>query len=141
MQSPSAQFFHEHVLVKEPDTAKPKRTLWHQDAPCYCVDGRQTVIFWIPLDPMPRDVCPEFIAGSHRWGKLFYPRRFAPSWLGEDARFVERPGRTSPPYPGIGQKTGERLREDCFPVIMLAKAIRLACWASPGSMMRHGREG
>ena len=75
MQSPSAQFFHEHVLVKEPGTTK--RTPWHQDAPYYCVDGRQTVSFWIPLDPVPRDVCPEFVAGSHSWGKLFYPRSFA----------------------------------------------------------------
>ena len=69
MQSPSAQFFHEHVLVKEPGTAK--HTPWHQDAPYYCADGRQTVSFWIPLDPVPRDVCPEFIAGWHRWEICF----------------------------------------------------------------------
>ncbi len=176
MRSETAQFFHEHVLVKEPGTVK--RTPWHQDTPYYCVDGGQTVSFWMPLDPVPREVCPEFLAGSHLWGKLFYPRKFiddtdyeydgggfetipdidagredydirswaldpgdailfhfrtvhgapanpgagrrrgfAPRWLGDDARFVARPGRTSPPYPGIGQKTGERMREDWFPVI------------------------
>ena len=132
----------------------------------------------MPLDPVPQEVCPEFIAGSHRWGKLFYPRKFiddtdydydgggfetipdidaarenfdlrswmlepgdailfhfrtvhgapanpgagrrrgfAPRWLGDDARFVARPGRTSPPYPGISQNTGEPMREDWFPVI------------------------
>ncbi len=38
-------------------------------------------------------------------------------WVGDDARYVERPGRTSPPFPGHGMKPGERLREDWFPVI------------------------
>ncbi len=169
--SPIAQFFHEHVLVKEPGTIK--RTPWHQDASYYCVDGGQTVSFWIPLDPVPQQVCPEFLTGAHLWQKLFYPRRFAndtdydydgggfetipdidnergkygirswalkpgdailfhfrtvhgapanpgqgrrrgfaPRWLGEDARFAARPGRTSPPYLGIDQETGERMRED-----------------------------
>ena len=36
---------------------------------------------------------------------------------GDDARFAERPGATSPPYPGIGLKDGEPLREDWFPVV------------------------
>ena len=30
--------------------------------------------------------------------------------VGEDARYVERPGRTSPPYPGHGMVAGQRLR-------------------------------
>lgn len=38
-------------------------------------------------------------------------------YVGDDARYVERPGRTSPPYPGHGMRAGERLREDWFPVI------------------------
>ncbi len=38
-------------------------------------------------------------------------------WVGEDARYVERPGRTSPPYPGHGMVAGQPLREDWFPVI------------------------
>ena len=37
MRSETAQFFHEHVLVKESGTVK--RTPWHQDASYYCVDG------------------------------------------------------------------------------------------------------
>jgi ectoine hydroxylase-related dioxygenase (phytanoyl-CoA dioxygenase family) len=40
--------------------------------------------------------------------------------VGDDARYVERPGRTSPNFPGIGQTTGERLRDDWFPVIWSA---------------------
>jgi ectoine hydroxylase-related dioxygenase (phytanoyl-CoA dioxygenase family) len=44
-------------------------------------------------------------------------RAFSLRLVGEDARFVERPGRTSPPYPGHEMQPGERLREDWFPVL------------------------
>lgn len=68
------QLFHEHVLVKEPQTAEP--TPWHHDLPYYAVDGAQTVSLWTPLDPVRQEVCPHFVAGSHRWDRLFYPRLF-----------------------------------------------------------------
>ena len=44
-------------------------------------------------------------------------RAFSLRLVGDDARYVERPGRTSPPFPGHGMKPGDRLREDWFPVI------------------------
>lgn len=44
-------------------------------------------------------------------------RAFSLRLVGDDARYVERPGRTSPPYPGHGMQPGERLREDWFPQI------------------------
>jgi ectoine hydroxylase-related dioxygenase (phytanoyl-CoA dioxygenase family) len=47
-------------------------------------------------------------------------RAFSMRWLGDDARYVTRPGRTSPPYPGHDMKNGQRLREDWFPVIWKA---------------------
>ncbi len=173
------QIFHEHVLVKEPGTTKA--TVWHHDLPYYCVQGQQNASIWLALDPVSRAVCPHFVAGSHRWGKLYYPRLFddgsdydykddgyetvpdidaapedyeilswdleagdailfhfltlhgAPGnlgasrrrgfssrWLGDDARFAARHGRTSPPYPGIGLKDGDPLREDWFPVVWRA---------------------
>ncbi len=74
MGSRRARMFHEHVLVKEPGTGK--RTPWHQDLPYYNVQGAQTVSIWIALDPVAREVCPEFVVGSHAWGKLYYPRLF-----------------------------------------------------------------
>lgn len=178
MQSQTAQFFHDHVLVKEPGTPKP--TPWHQDAPYYFVAGQQTVSLWIPLDPV-REASLRFIAGSHRWENLVRPvswaddsdfykgdhawtpvpdpdanpednrvlewemepgdavlfdfrtahgargnatdmRRRALSlrWVGDDARYLERPGRTSPPFPGHGMQSGDRLRDDWFPVIWQA---------------------
>lgn len=44
-------------------------------------------------------------------------RAFSLRLVGDDARYVERPGRTSPPYPGHGMQPGQRLREDWFPQI------------------------
>ena len=175
MQSQTAQFFHDHVLVKEPGTPKP--TPWHQDSPYYFVEGEQTVSLWIPIDPV-KEASLRFIAGSHRWPHMVRPvswaddsdfydsdqtwmpvpdpdldngsakvlewgmdpgdvvlfdfrtahgargnksaqRRRALSlrWVGDDARYVERPGRTSPPFPGHGMVQGQRLRPDWFPVI------------------------
>ncbi len=74
LRSRRVRFFHEHVLVKEPGTREVSP--WHQDQPYYCVDGEQVCSLWLPLDPVPRCVCPEFVAGSHRWGRLFAPRKF-----------------------------------------------------------------
>ncbi len=181
MESESAQFFHEHVLVKEPGTQKP--TPWHCDIPYYFIDGVQTLSFWIPVDPV-RESTLRLIAGSHRWDRWVRPVRWIDSsdfygseadyravpdpdresgmqvlewqmepgdavifdyrtvhgargnpaatgrrvlslrWVGDDVRYAERPGRTSPPYTGHGMVQGQRLREDWFPVVWPASARR-----------------
>ncbi|MDB6085228.1 MAG: phytanoyl-CoA dioxygenase [Gammaproteobacteria bacterium] len=89
MGSRVARFFHDHVLVKEPGTALA--TPWHQDLPYYCVTGPHNVSFWIPLDPVPRDICMECIAGSHAWQRIHKPKRFDGSdlYAGDDR--VEMP--------------------------------------------------
>jgi ectoine hydroxylase-related dioxygenase (phytanoyl-CoA dioxygenase family) len=172
MGSDTVQVFHDHVLVKEPGTSMA--TPWHQDAPYYFVEGRQSVSFWSPLDPVT-DAALRCVAGSHDWPKDVMPTRwvneaaffdsgdyipvpdpeaeampiveyamqpgdavafhfrtlhgargnmqgarrraFSLRLLGDDARYVERPGRTSPPFPGHDMVPGQRLREDWFPVI------------------------
>lgn len=173
MQSTRVQLFHDHVLVKEPGTDKP--TPWHSDGPYYFVQGRQTVSFWSPLDPV-REASLRCVAGSHLWPRdviptrwmsetNFYPgdhvympvpdpeaegmrilewemepgdavafhyrtlhgargntsanrrRAFSLRLVGDDATYVERPGPTSPPFPGHGMVPGQRLREDWFPVL------------------------
>ena len=177
MASRRAQFFHDHVLVKEADTPKP--TPWHQDAPYYFADGSQTVSFWLPLDPVDANESLRLVSGSHRWPGLVLPvkwlddadfyagkgdrylslpdldaadcgetilqwslqpgdavlfdfrtvhgargnlqprrrRAFSMRWVGDDGHYSDRPGRTSPPFPGHGMRDGERLREDWFPVL------------------------
>lgn len=74
MRSETVRFFHEHVLVKEPGAVE--RTPWHHDQPYYCVDGDQNVSMWIALDPVPAASGMRLIAGSHRWGRWFVPRKF-----------------------------------------------------------------
>ncbi|MGI9295306.1 MAG: phytanoyl-CoA dioxygenase family protein [Pseudomonadales bacterium] len=177
MRSKTAQFFHDHVLVKEPRTSKP--TPWHQDAPYYFASGTQTVSFWLPLDVVSKAETLRLVAGSNRWPKLVLPvkwlddaefygdqtdqymtlpdldddhceesilewemqpgdavlfdfrtvhgargnfqdhrrRAFSMRWVGDDGHYTERPGRTSPPYPGHDMIDGQKLREDWFPIL------------------------
>ncbi|OED44749.1 phytanoyl-CoA dioxygenase [Chromatiales bacterium (ex Bugula neritina AB1)] len=75
VDSSSIRIFHEHVLVKEPGTGR--KTPWHHDQPYYCVDGSKLCSLWIPLDPVDRSVCAEFIAGSHLWNQTFLPTKFS----------------------------------------------------------------
>jgi ectoine hydroxylase-related dioxygenase (phytanoyl-CoA dioxygenase family) len=42
--------------------------------------------------------------------------------VGDDVRYIQRPGRTSPNFPEIDQENGQRLREDWFPLVFPAVA-------------------
>lgn len=172
-------YYHDHLLVKEPGTQE--RTPWHHDQPYYPVDGEMVASIWLPLDPVGRDTCVEYLAGSHRWGRWFAPRYFnqantkletggrfeempdidaeiaagkhrllgwdlepgdciffhaltvhgapgnvstarrrrawATRWLGEDARYGDRPGQISPPITGHGLKAGDPMECDTFPLV------------------------
>ena len=44
-------------------------------------------------------------------------RAFSLRLVGDDAKYIERPGRTSPPFPNHGMAPGQTLREDWFPII------------------------
>lgn len=44
-------------------------------------------------------------------------RAFSLRLVGDDVRYVERPGRTSPPFPGHEMQPGQSLRKDWFPTI------------------------
>lgn len=172
MKSSRVQLFHEHVLIKEPGTSMA--TPWHSDGPYYFVEGRQTISFWVPLDPVT-DAGLRCVPGSHLWEKDVLPTRWAKGdayfdpapympvpdpdteemrtvdfemapgdavafhfrtlhgargnqsairrrafslrLLGEDARYVSRPGPTSPPFLGHQMQDGDRLREDWFPTV------------------------
>ena len=64
---------HSFVVVSSPIHT----TRWHQDEPYWAVKGEQVCSVWCPLDPIPKETCLEFVAGSHRWNKTFAPIRFA----------------------------------------------------------------
>ena len=72
--SDTARIYHDHVLVKEPGTTEI--TPWHHDLPYYGVEGNQLCSIWLPLDPVPRWACPEFVSESHNSGVMYYPRLF-----------------------------------------------------------------
>ena len=44
-------------------------------------------------------------------------RAFSLRLLGDDARYIDRPGPTSPPFPSHEMKAGDKIRNDWFPVI------------------------
>ena len=92
MGSRTAQFFHDHVLVKEPGTQKA--TPWHQDMPYYFVDGRQTVSFWIPIDPV-KEATLRVVAGSHKWDRMILPVR----WLDDSSFYATKESYRPVPDP------------------------------------------
>ena len=175
MNSKTARFFHDHVLVKEPGSSIV--TPWHQDQPYYCIKALQSVSFWIPLDKISYTTSLKCVAGSHRWGKLHKPKRFngedlfendnseempdidknisnykilswemepgdaiafnfriihgananndlktrrrvfSARWVGDDAVFVDKNGKGSPPFDHLTLKDGDKLTGNDFPLI------------------------
>ena len=89
MRSKISIFYHEHLLIKWPGTLKA--TPWHHDQPYYPVTGHQNVSLWMPLDPISRRSSIQFIKGSHNWGRLFIPRKFATesNYVPEDQESTE----------------------------------------------------
>lgn len=76
-----------------------------------------TVVEW-PMEPGDAVAFSFGILHGARGNETTRRRRaFSLRLVGDDARYVERPGRTSPPFPGHGMRPGERLRDDWFPVV------------------------
>ena len=90
MSSKKVNIFQEHVLIKE--IGSQKKTPWHQDQSYYCVEGKQNVSFWIPLDKVLKNSSPEFIGESHKWKDKFLPTKFfGNSYTHEDKEFKKIP--------------------------------------------------
>jgi len=104
MGSATAQYFHEHVFLKEPGTQAA--TPWHQDLPYYCVDGRKSVSIYVALDPIAEAWAVRFVTGSHLWPRLCYPRVFldGADFNTEDASLAPMPDIEAEPerYPTVG---------------------------------------
>ncbi|MEM7292706.1 MAG: phytanoyl-CoA dioxygenase family protein [Pseudomonadota bacterium] len=174
MQSGTARFFYDQLLVKEIGCSD--RTPWHQDQPYWAVSGQQIISAWVPMDPVPLESAIEFVAGSHKWNE-FNPRHFndatpyegtglpslpdieadrtaynilsfamepgdalvfqamivhgAPGnasnqhrrraystrWLGDDARFCDRPGEVAMPNFATGLSNGDVYSGERFPLV------------------------
>jgi ectoine hydroxylase-related dioxygenase (phytanoyl-CoA dioxygenase family) len=73
MGSNEVRLYHEHLLVKEPNTKQ--KTPWHQDQPYYNIEGSQNCSMWAPMDPVARSATLELVAGTHK-GPWLMPRSF-----------------------------------------------------------------
>ncbi|MSO66088.1 MAG: hypothetical protein EXQ85_09925 [Alphaproteobacteria bacterium] len=65
-------FYWDTIFAKDAGTRGS--TPWHHDAGATAVRGNQLVNVWTPLTPTSPDSGVECIAGSHRWGVLYWPR-------------------------------------------------------------------
>lgn len=74
-RSSAVRIFDDGFFVKEPNTEV--RTPWHHDIPYEPIEGTQTASAWVALDEVTAATgAVEFVAGSHKWGKLFIPVEF-----------------------------------------------------------------
>lgn len=71
--------YSDEFFVKEGGNCE--RTPWHQDTPYWPVAGDQIASMWISLDPLPKEECLEYVAGSHR-GTIY--DGFSPAKVLED---------------------------------------------------------
>ncbi|MGI9316379.1 MAG: phytanoyl-CoA dioxygenase family protein [bacterium] len=49
---------------------------WHHDEPYFDFTGGNKCVFWFPLESVESTAGLTFLAGSHRWNKLFMPSNF-----------------------------------------------------------------
>lgn len=70
MRSATATFVYDQLFVKDPGIVKG--TDWHQDAPYFPSSGEQLCVIWMPLEPLTRDQCLEFVRASHVSGALYH---------------------------------------------------------------------
>lgn len=70
MGSSQVRFYFDQLFVKEPGTSGPSP--WHHDLPFWPIQGNQVCSIWLALDYVTKASSGlEYVAGSHRWGKMF----------------------------------------------------------------------
>lgn len=75
MNSSTARFYFDHLLVKEPRTGTP--TPWHQDVPYWPFKGSQICSVWLALTPATvAGSAMEFVRGSHLDRRVYMPEVF-----------------------------------------------------------------
>ncbi len=96
MQADTIRFFYDQLFIKAPGTAAP--TPWHNDLPFWPFQGEDLLSIWIALTPVSRETSGvQYVAGSHRWGRMF--RAITPDY---DPRFMDERLDVCPDY-GAGE--------------------------------------
>ena len=65
--------------------------------PYYCVEGKDTGSYWIPLDPVDKNNTLQLVLGSHKWTKLVRPTKWSNDkpWYENNSEFMDMPDITS----------------------------------------------
>lgn len=85
-------FFYDQLFVKEPGTGEI--THWHHDLPYWPMAGGDIVSIWLALTPVDLESSGlQYIAGSHRWNRMF--RAVTPD---EDPRLMDPNMEPCPDY-------------------------------------------
>ena len=70
---------------------------------------------------MPKPAGQPFPSGPFPKARRVLPpasrRAFSMRFIGDDVKYIERGGITSPPFDGINLKTGDLMRDDWFPIV------------------------
>lgn len=84
------RYFYDQIFIKDPGTETP--TDWHHDLPFWPFDGNHIASVWLALTPVTRaDSGLVYVAGSHKWGKLYRPGPAVPNtdFVGPEAQAYE----------------------------------------------------
>lgn len=92
MRCDRVRFFYDQLFIKLPGTQAP--TPWHNDLPFWPFRGEDLVSIWIALTPVSVATSGvQYVAGSHRWGRMF--RAVTPDY---DPRFADESLEVCPDY-------------------------------------------
>jgi ectoine hydroxylase-related dioxygenase (phytanoyl-CoA dioxygenase family) len=116
MRADSVRFFYDQLFIKAPGTNAP--TPWHNDLPFWPFQGADLISIWIALTPVSKGTSGvQYVAGSHRWNKMF--RAVTPDY---DPRFMDERLEVCPDY-GSPENTAD---------------VRLVSWdMAPGDVLCH----
>ena len=123
MGADQVRFFYDQLFIKAPGTSAP--TPWHNDLPFWPFRGNDLISIWIALTPVSRDTSGvQYVAGSHRWNKLY--RAITPDY---DPRFMDEALEICPDFGA----------EDANGASGAARAdIRVLSWdMQPGDVLCH----
>ncbi len=101
MQADRIRFYYDQLFIKAPGTVAP--TPWHNDLPFWPFRGNDLISLWIALTPVSAATSGvQYVAGSHRWNKMF--RAVTPDY---DPRFMDASMEVCPDY---GDGTHDEVR-------------------------------
>lgn len=103
MGSSNVRFFYDQLFIKEPGAQSP--TEWHNDLPYWPLRGQDIVSLWVALTPVDQESSGvEYVAGSHRWGRMF--QAITPD---RDPAYMDPALTPAPDYSDPAQREGERI--------------------------------